>query len=336
MKTSNRFISILLKFLLPLVLLVSQVGQAATYKIATDIQANGTAGKLLAEFAQKVEARTQGRVKFKLFQGGVLGDQLQYFQHVQRGVIDIGLINSASIESVIPALGVMNMPYLFRSTEEYKKVMAQPQFRQALFESSRKHRFAFIGFISSDFRSIYSVKKLETVADLNGQRLRTISSPTYVDMLSRFGATPAIISFGELYSAMQQGVVDGAEGGIAGLYEAKFCELAKQVLVTEHTRLTDFVISSLAFQQKVGIEDYQIITDEFSAISEKSIAYAEQNEAKAKKILTQDYGVEFFTVDKAPLIAAVAPLYQQAFSDTDKRHLLEAIFAIEQRDLPDL
>lgn len=334
MKTRQIFIATLCKLLLPLALLASQAGHGATYKIATDIQANGTAGKLLAEFAQRVEARTQGRVKFKLFQGGVLGDQLQYFQHVQRGVIDIGLINSASLESVIPTFGVMNMPYLFRSADEYKQVMSQPRFRQALFESSRKHRFAFIGFISSDFRSIYSVKKLHGIADLSGQRLRTISSPTYVEMLRRFGATPAIISFGELYSAMQQGVVDGAEGGIAGLYEAKFCELAKQVLLTEHTRLTDFVISSMAFEQKVGPADYQIVSEEFAAISDKSIAYAEQNEARAKEILVRDFAVQFTAVDKAPLIAAVAPLYQQALDDIDKRRLLEAIFSIEQRQLP--
>lgn len=306
---------------------------SATFKIATDIQADGTAGRLLSEFASKVEARTDGRVRFKLFHGGVLGDQLQYFQHIQRGVVDIGLINSASLESVIPALGVMNMPYLFRDADEYRKVMADDHFRQTLFESALKHRFTFLGFISSDFRSIYSVKKLDSISDLKSQRLRTIASPTYVEMLDRFGAVPTVISFGELYSAMQQGVVDGAEGGVAGLLEAKFCEVAKQVLLTEHTRLTDFVVASTELKNRMTIEDYQIMIEEFDAISQRSIDYAEDSEAKAKQKLVENFNVKFSTVNKEELILRVEPMYRAAMQDNEKRRLLNAVFLIEKREL---
>ncbi|MDU0353296.1 TRAP transporter substrate-binding protein [Paraglaciecola aquimarina] len=193
-----------------------QLGVAAqttkTFKIATSVQANGTAGKLLQQFADSVEKRSQGAIKFKIFHGGILGNQLQYFQHIQRGVIDIGLINSASLESVIPSMGVMNMPYLFRSVDEYREVMNNQNFRQTLFQSAKKHHFGFLGYISSDFRSIYSTQPIKTLNDLAGLRLRTISSPTYMEMISKFGAVPTALSFGELYAGMQQGVVDGAEG----------------------------------------------------------------------------------------------------------------------------
>lgn len=306
---------------------------ARTYKIATDVQADGTAGRLLTEFAAQVALRTEGRVKFKIFHGGVLGDQLQYFQHVQRGVVDIGLINSASLESVIPAFGVMNMPYLFRSADEYRAVMENQEFRRALFELSQKHRFLFLGFLSSDFRSIYSTKPIQTYADLKALRLRTISSQTYIDMLDRFGAVPTILPFGELYSAMQQGVVDGAEGGIAGLYEAKFSEIAKYVIKTEHTRLTDFVISSSSFQQKLLPDDLLVVHQEFEKISAKSIAYAEEKEAIAKSKAISESGVQFFDIDKAPLIEAVTPMYDRALQDKEQSILLKSILRIEQRNL---
>ena len=326
-----------LNFILCLALLainIVSVGvHAKTYKIATDVQANGTAGRLLSEFAQNVQRRTNERVKFKIFHGGVLGDQLQYFQHVQRGVVDICLINSASLESVIPAIGVMNMPYLFRSAEEYKEVMTNGDFRRALFDFSTKHRFAFLGFLSSDFRSIYSTKPIRTIADLKGQRLRTISSQTYIDMLTRFGAVPSVLPFGELYSAMQQGVVDGAEGGIAGLYEARFSEIAKYVVLTEHTRLTDFVLSSVQFQNDISPGDLKIVNQEFETISLKSIAYADAKESEYKQRAMDESGVQFFEVDKSPLMKAVEPIYQKALEDEEKSKLLNAILTIEKRKL---
>ncbi len=303
-----------------------------TYKIVTDIQADGTAGKLIAEFARNVETRTQGQIRFKLFHGGVLGDQLQYFQHIQRGVIDIGLVNSASIESVIPSLGVMNMPYLFRSVDEYREVMKDHSVRQALFDSSKKHRFSFLGYLSSDFRSIYATKPIKTRADLAALRLRTISSPTYMQMLANFGAVPTALPFGELYAAMQQGVVDGAEGGIAGIYQAKFSDVAKYVLVTEHTRLTDFVIASQKFQHSLTEREREVIEQEFAKISDKSIAFAEQNEQANKQKLIEQEGVIFYPVDKTDFINTVKPLYQDALNDAEKAPLLQAIFKIENRE----
>lgn len=324
-------------FIASIMLLIMVLGanrvQAKTYKIATDIQANGTAGRLLTEFSENVQRRTNERVKFKIFHGGVLGDQLQYFQHVQRGVVDICLINSASLESVIPAIGVMNMPYLFRSAEEYANVMTNHEFRRALFEFSVKHRFVFLGFLSSDFRSIYSTKPIRTIVDLKGQRLRTISSQTYIDMLTRFGAVPSVLPFGELYSAMQQGVVDGAEGGIAGLYEARFSEVAKYVVMTEHTRLTDFVLSSTQFQSSISGNDLRIVNEEFEKISIKSITYADAKEAEYKQKAIDESGVQFFEVDKTPLIEAVKPMYVQALLDVEKSALLKAVLAIEKRSL---
>ncbi len=328
MKTAR----LLFSYLVYLLIVPSwQVAHAETYKIATDIQADGTAGRLLVEFTSQVEQRTQGRVKFKLFHGGVLGDQLQYFQHLQRGVVDIGLINSASLEAVIPAFGVMNMPYLFRTAEEYRQVMDNDEFRRALFESSRKHRFIFLGYLSSDFRSIYSTRPIQSISDLHALRLRTISSKTYIAMLERFGAVPVVLPFGELYSAMQQGVVDGAEGGIAGLYEAKFSDVAKHVVLTEHTRLTDFVVASTRFQQRLLPSDLAIVNEEFARISAKSIAFAEEKEQLLKQKAMAEAGVQFFAVDKGPLVRAVAPLYQKALKDAEKAPLLKTIFTIEKR-----
>lgn len=322
-RTGARFVCVFL--------LLCTGAQAATYKIATDVQANGTAGLLITEFAEKVAGRTDGRVTFKIFHNGVLGSQLQYFQQIQRGVIDAGLVNSAALETLIPTFGVVNLPYIFRSAEEYQKVMTSAHVKQALFESASRHHFVPLAFLSSDFRSIYTTRPVKTFTDLQGLKLRTMPSETYIEMLDRFGATPILLPFGELYSGLQQGIVDGAEGGLAGLYQAKFGEVAKYAIVSEQTRLTDFVVTSKKFQQSLSPADLAIVQEEFEIVSLKSVAYAEANEAASIKKAEQEMGVTFIQVDKEAFIAAVAPMYEAARKDEAKRPLLEAIFETEGR-----
>ncbi|MGD8174771.1 TRAP transporter substrate-binding protein DctP [Marinimicrobium sp. ARAG 43.8] len=307
---------------------------AGTYRIATSVQKDGTAGRLIEEAVQHIEQRTQGRVRFKVFHNGLLGDQLQYLQQVQRGVIDAGLVNSAALESVIPEFGVINMPYLFRSADEYRAVMSDPKVHQALFASAARHHFAPLAFLSSDFRSIYTTVPVNSIDDLKGLKLRSIPSKTYIEMLQRFGATPVLLPFGELYSGLQQGVVDGAEGGLAGIYQAKFGEVAKYALVTEQTRLTDFVVTSLQFPEKLQPEDWAIVQEEFRKVSLKSVAFAEANETNAVALAKESMGVRFVPVDKTPFINAVEPMYREALQDPIQRATLKAIFRAAGRELP--
>ncbi|WP_319414303.1 TRAP transporter substrate-binding protein DctP [uncultured Cohaesibacter sp.] len=304
---------------------------AKTFKMATNVQEKSTAGEMIADFAKTVEEKTDGRVKIKVFGNSVLGDQMDYFQQIQKGVVDLGLVNSAALENVIPAYGVVNLPYVFRTSEEYASVMADAGVRKALFEEAAKHNFAPLGYMSSGFRSLYMTKPIASVDDIKGKKLRTMSSETYIEMLKNFGAVPTPISFGELYSAMQQGVVDGAEGGLAGLWSAKFGEVAKYALKTEQTRLTDFVLTSLKFQETVSPEDLKIVNDVFAEISEKSVAWADESEARDLQKAVDNLGVQVVDVDKAPLMKSVEPMYKEAMKDPAKAALLTAIFSIEGR-----
>lgn len=313
--------------------LVAVKAQADTYKIASNVSEDSVAGRLLAEFAKNVADQTQGRVKFKIFANGTLGDQIQYFQQVQKGVIDAGLVNGAALENVIPAFGVLNLPYVFRSSEEYSKVLMHPDVRKSLYASTSAHNFSPLGFFASGFRSIYTTKPVKSIKDLAGMKLRTMSSETYIDMLKRFGAVPTPLPFGELYSGLQMGVVDGAEGGLAGLSEAKFGEVAKYAINSEQTRLTDFVVMSLKFQKKLPPADMAIVQSEFDKVSAKSVAVADETEARGIERAQKEMGVTYVSIDKAPFIKAVEPMYAKAMEDGAKGPLLKLIFSIEGRKL---
>ncbi|ASJ73835.1 TRAP transporter substrate-binding protein DctP [Granulosicoccus antarcticus] len=305
---------------------------AKTYRFATNVSADGNAGLQIQQFVDAVKDRTEGRVEFELFINGQLGDQLQYFQQIQRGVVDAGLVNSAALENIIPAFGVVNLPYVFRTSEEYGSVMTDDRVREALFNAAEKHKFWPLGFLSSGFRSIYTTMPLESFEDLKGKKLRTMSSPTYIEMLKLFGAVPTPLPFGEVYSGMQQGIVDGAEGGLAGLYSAKFGEVAKYALETNQTRLSDFIVTSIRFKESLSEEDHQAVVEEFEKISLASIVFADENEASDLQKAVDEMGVTVIKMDTAPFIEAVSPMYEAALNDADKKELIETIFEIENRE----
>lgn len=304
---------------------------ADTYRLATNVTEDSTAGQLLASFAATVTERTEGRVAFEMFHNGVLGEQAQYLQQIQSGVLDAGLVNSGTLETVVPAVGVMNLPYMFRTSEEYAKVMTDDTVLAALSAAAAEHKVSVLGFISSGFRSIYTTKPVADFAGLQGLKLRSIASPTYTEMVSLFGAVPTPLPFGELYSGLQAGVVDGAEGGLAGLWVAKFGEVAKYALVTNHTRLTDFVVTSPDFAARVGEADMAILLEEFEKLSLGSIEFADKNEADQLAQAVSELGVVVTETDLAPFMAAVTPMYDAARADPAKAGLINAIFALTGR-----
>ena len=311
--------------------LAAASAQADTYRLATNVTEDSTAGQLLAEFAAAVETRTEGRVKFKMFHNGVLGEQAQYLQQIQSAVLDAGLVNSGTLETVVPAVGVMNLPYMFRSSEEYGTVMTDAGVLGTLGAAAGEQKINVLGFISSGFRSIYTTKPVVDFAGLQGLKLRSIASPTYTEMVSLFGAVPTPLPFGELYSGLQAGVVDGAEGGLAGLWVAKFGEVAKYALVTNHTRLTDFIVTSAHFVGNVGETDMAVLQEEFQKISLKSIEFADTNEADQLAQAVANLGVVVTETDLAPFMAAVQPMYEAARADAAKKPMIEAIFALTGR-----
>ena len=313
--------------------LASGVASAETYRIATNAPDNAGPGLLLKEFADSVAKRTEGRVSFEIFANGVLGDQSEYFQQLQSGVVDLGLVNSATLENILPAIGVINLPYMFRTTEEYGKVMSDPELKSLMFAGAEEQNFLPVGFLSNGFRSLYTTRPVASIDDLRGMKIRTMASDTYIEMLTLFGAAPTPMAFGDLFPALQQGVIDGAEGTLSALYDLNFGQAAKFATNTEQTRLTDFVVSSVDFRKAVSPDDYQIVQEEFAKISQKSLEVIDAAFAASAKRAVDELGVRITEVDKSPFIEAVQPMYAEAAKDDAKREVIERIFAMTGRSL---
>ena len=307
--------------------------QAKVYKFATNIPEIGDTGHLLQDFSKKLDERTDGRVKLKIFWNSSLGGADQYLQQIKSGVIDIGFINSSILENLIPEMGALNLPYVFLSTDYYQKCLEDPYIFQTLKDATAKNGFMLAGYVNNYTRSIYANKELKSFEDLKGLKIRTNPSDSYIKMLKAFGAVATPTDFSEVFSALQQGLIDAAEGGAQALYELNFAEAAKYAILTEHTRLTDFIVNSEKFAKRVGEEDYKIFLEELQELGRISMKVIDEKAERSLELAVSEKGCVIHAVDNTKFIEAVQPIYEEAKQDPNKRPLLEKIFEIQGRTL---
>ncbi|MCG9789876.1 TRAP transporter substrate-binding protein DctP [Vibrio mediterranei] len=306
---------------------------AKTFKLASNVPADSATGKLLQEFAQNVTKETDKRVKIKVFANGTLGGQAQYLQQIQSGVVDMGLVNSAMMENIEPKFGVLNLPFIFRSFDEFKQVMNSDLVQKDLFQTTNSKGFEVVGFMDTGPRSIYSTKPVESVEDIKGLKLRSMASPTYMEMLKLMGASPTPLDFTEIYSAMQQGMIDGGEGGLGTLWDIKFGEYAKYGVLTEQTRMVDLIVINEKALGKMSEEDAATVKRIMQATSDKSLEVIMADAQESMDLAEKNLGVKFVEIDKQPLIDSMKPIYERAFADPDKGPFLKEMFELQERSL---
>src|SRR5882672_9810032 len=192
-------------------------------------------GVRMAEAAAK---QSNGRIKVNLFPSSQLGSDREMLQNTQAGVISGMLEATTKLVTFVPQFGVLDLPYLATSREQAFRLLDSPVIEQELHGRAAEAGFRIIGYWEVTLRSIYTrTKVINSVADLRGMKIRVIPSPSFITLFRALGASPTPMSFGELYTALQQGVVDGAENDILTYQGVKHFEVAKNLAITNHMML---------------------------------------------------------------------------------------------------
>jgi tripartite ATP-independent transporter DctP family solute receptor len=197
--------------------------------------------------AKRVGELSGGSVKIQVFPNAQLGSEPETIEQLQRGAIAIVKTSAAAMEGFVPDMAVFGLPYLFRDDEHYWKVLNGPLGRQMLAagEPAGMHGLCYY---DSGSRSFYTVSKpILTPADVKERKLRVLPSKMARDLIVTLGGGPTPIPYGELYTALQQSMVDGAENNPPSFYTSRHYEVAKYYSLDEHTRIPDVVI----FSQKI-------------------------------------------------------------------------------------
>ncbi|HKQ27562.1 MAG TPA: TRAP transporter substrate-binding protein [Burkholderiales bacterium] len=200
----------------------------------------------MMRMAESAEKQSGGRLKLEIFPSSQLGAQREMWQNVQAGLIG-GIIDpTASLANFVPQFAVLDLPYLVDNADKAFKLLESPVVEKELSALAPAAGFRVVRYWEVTFRNVYTRTPVNTLADLKGRKIRVIPNPTFIALFRGLGAAPTPMAFGELYTALQQGVVDGAENDAVTYFSTKHFEVAKNYALTNHLML----INTLVFSEK--------------------------------------------------------------------------------------
>ncbi|MDA8441396.1 MAG: TRAP transporter substrate-binding protein [Peptococcaceae bacterium] len=260
------------------------------------------------EFAKLVKERTNGRINIVVYPNAQLGDEKTVIEQLQMGAIDLGRINASPLASFDNELNVFSLPYLFNSSAQMWDVLNGPIGTQML-NSLQSAKMVGLTYYDSGARDFYNSKHpVIHPSDLKGMKIRVQQSDIFIDLVKALGGSPTPMDYGEVYSALQTGVVDGAENNWPSYYSTNHYKVAKYMTEDEHSRVPEIVVASQATWNKLSPSDQKIIMQ--AAIDSQTVQRQAwtQLETTAKKAAIANGNV-ISQVNPAEWQQAVAPLY---------------------------
>jgi tripartite ATP-independent transporter DctP family solute receptor len=300
--------------------LATGAAQAQTVFKAADVHPAGYPTVVAVEnMGKKLEAATQGRIKFQMFPGSVLGAEKEMIEQTQVGAIQVLRTSLGPVGPVVPEVNVFNMPFVFRDIKHMRAVIDGPIGQELLDKiSASSARMVGLAWMDGGSRSLYTKKPVRKPDDLKGQKIRMMGNPLFVDTMNAMGGNGISMGYGEVFTAIQTGVVDGAENNPPSLYTANhFKAGAKYYTQTNHLIIPEILVMSKVAWDKLSPADQAAVK---KAARE---AQLEQRDLWDKAVA--DYtaklkaeGVEFIEIDNKPFYDATAPVrakYGAQFTD---------------------
>ena len=279
-------------------------------------------------FGELVKERTQGRYSVEVYHSAQLGQEADTIEQVRSGVIDLNRVSMAPWNSLVPLTMIPSLPYLFTSPDHARKVMAS-EIGDEIAKGFDAHGVVVLAFYDGGARSFYNSKKpINTVADLAGLKFRVIQSDVFVDMVAALGATATPMPYGEVYSSIETGVIDGAENNFPSYESAKHFEVAKNYSRDEHTIVPEVFVMSKTAWDKLTPEDQEIFKQAGKESMEKQWELWDARVAQSRK-LVEDAGSQITTPEKQAFIDAMKPVYDKYVNTPELKDLVARIQAVK-------
>ena len=279
-------------------------------------------------FGELVKQRTNGRYSVEVYHSAQLGQEKDTIEQVRSGVIELNRISMAPFNGTVKETIVPALPYIFRSEEHMHKVMDGAIGEQiaAAFEPAG---LVVLAYYDAGARSFYNrTKPINSVEDLKGLKFRVIQSDIFVDMVAALGANATPMPYGEVYSGIETGVIDGAENNYPSYDTAKHFEVAKHYSLDEHTILPEVFVMNKAAWDKLTPEDQAIFKEaaKESVAKQRELWNASVEVSKAKVIAA---GSQITTPEKQGFIDAMAPVYAKHVTDPVLQKMVEDVKAVQ-------
>lgn len=279
------------------------------------------------EFAKLVKERSNGRIEIKVYPSAQLGDEKSVIEQVQLGAINFARINSAPLAEFSKDIGVFNLPYLFDSSDQMWKVLNGP-IGEKLLKSLENAKMEGLTYYDSGSRNFYNSKRpVQHPSDLKGLKIRVQQSKTFVDLVNDLGGSATPMAYGEVYNALQTGVIDGAENNWPSYYSTNHYKVAKYITEDEHTRNPEVLLVSLDTWKKLSPEDQKIVMQAAKDSQKVQRKAWDELEKKAKEAAKANGNVITPVTNVSEWQKAIQPLYDS--DGKQYKDLIDQIHAVK-------
>lgn len=273
--------------------------------------------------AKRVEFHSAGKVRIDIYPAGQLGSERELMELLQIGSLAMTKVSSSPMEGFVPEMKIFNIPYVFRDSEHFWQVLNGDIGRDLLL-AGEAVRLRGLGYFDAGSRSFYTTDRpIYNPSDLDGLKIRVQQSQTSIQMVRALGGSATPISWGELYTALQQGVVDGAENNPPSFYSSKHFEVAKYYTLDEHTMVPDILLISRYIWGQLSSDEQrwlQLSVDEAVVYQRQLWATATADALAA----VEKAGVEIIRPDKTIFEAQVETMYE-SLKDTPAYEVMQKI-----------
>lgn len=292
--------------------------QAADYNIRFHVSTGPDQPAALAaeKFAEAVETRSDGRIGVQVYPSEQLGGEPEVMQAVRIGGVQLAFMSPGAIGNLMPDFLILNGPFLFEDWDTAKAVLSGP-FGEEMFDNLRAQTGIRVldPFWYWGWRVMTADRPIRKIADLKGLKMRSPNIPIFVEMFRALGANPTTLNFQEIYSGLQQGVVDGQENPIPAIWAQRFYEVNPYISMTRHILQTNIIIANDAFFQSLPEDLQAIVSDEIVKAGEYNteLQMAAEQDLVAK--IEKAGGTIVNDVDRAEFREATKSVYA-SFADS--------------------
>jgi len=302
------------------------ISRPVVLKLGHGLDISHPVHKAMVFMAERVKEKSAGRMQVHIFPSEQLGNEKECIEALQLGYLAMTKTSSAPMEGFVPQMQVFGIPYLFRDSEHLWKVLNGPIGRKLLLAGESK-RLRGLCYYDAGARSFYAKKPINAPSDLAGMKIRVQNSIMSIKMVQAMGGSPTPVPWGELYTALDQGVVDGAENNAPSFRTSRHYEVCPYYSLDEHTCLPDILVISTRVWGHLTAEQQKILRESV----DESVVYQRKIWAEAELAdleTVQKQGARIIRPDKAPFRESVRPVWKE-FEGTEIGELIRQIQEVQ-------
>lgn len=274
--------------------------------------------------AERVKEESNGKMRIDIYPSQQLGSERELLELLQIGSLDITKVSSSVLEGFEPLFKIFSVPFLFEN-EEHRFSVYDGEIGRELLDAGQNIRLVGLTYYDAGTRSFYTKDRpILHPDDLQGMKIRVQESPASLQMVNMLGGSATPISFGELYTALQQRIVDGAENNPPSLYLTRHYEVVDYYSLDEHTAVPDMLFASQFTWERLTDEEKEILRNaaQESAIYQRKLWEESTNEAMEA---VQEAGIEVVRPDKEPFREKLQPMYEEYAKNEELNSYIQRI-----------